>query len=74
MPDGDVETFHEDGRWHNRIESHGLIDESYDTKAEAIEAGRELARGLKVEHIVRDRNGRIGDRSSYGHDPRDIRG
>jgi hypothetical protein len=29
---------------------------------------------LKVEHIVRRMDGMIGERNSYGNDPRDIPG
>lgn len=75
MPAGDVETFHRDGAWHNRIEGEeGTIDGTHGTRAEAAAAGRTIARARRVEHIVRDLHGRIGDRSSYGHDPRDIPG
>lgn len=74
MPQGDVETFHQDGQWRNRIEGDRVLEESFGTKAEAVEAGRELARSRRVEHIIRNEDGRIGERSTYGKDPRDIRG
>jgi IS30 family transposase len=34
----------------------------------------DYARGHKVEHIIRNLNGRIGERNTYGHDPRNIPG
>ena len=74
MPQGDVETFHQGDKWRNRIEGDRVLEESYPTKAEAVEAGRELARSRKVEHIIRNENGQISERSTYGKDPRDIRG
>ncbi|MEV5340926.1 MULTISPECIES: DUF2188 domain-containing protein [Actinomycetes] len=75
MPTGDVETYHRDGAWHNRIEGTGVtVPESYVTKHEAVEAGREMARQRKVEHIIRNENGQIGERTSYGHDPRGVKG
>jgi hypothetical protein len=74
MPQGDVETFHQDGQWRNRIEGDHVLEESFETKAEAVEAGRELARSRRVEHIIRNEDGQIGERSTYGKDPRDIRG
>jgi hypothetical protein len=74
MPAGDVETFHKDDKWHNRIEgSQGTVG-TYDTKERAVEEGRDLARSSRVEHIVRNLDGTIGERSTYGHDPRDIPG
>ncbi|MCB1298395.1 MAG: DUF2188 domain-containing protein [Microthrixaceae bacterium] len=74
MPHGDVETFHQDGQWRNRIEGDQILEGSFETKAEAVDAGRELARSRQVEHIIRKENGQISDRSTYGEDPRDIRG
>ncbi|WP_309103085.1 DUF2188 domain-containing protein [Microbacterium sp.] len=75
MPAGDVETFHPGGAWWNRIEGGGqVIGHAFRTRAEAAAAGREVARARQVEHLVRDLEGRIGDRSTYGHDPRSIPG
>ncbi|NQX13731.1 DUF2188 domain-containing protein [Microbacteriaceae bacterium VKM Ac-2855] len=74
MPAGDVETFHHDGAWHNRIETDTDVLGSYPTKAAAVAAGREIARRRRVEHIIRNENGHIADRSTYGHDPRHIKG
>lgn len=75
MPRGDIETFHDDGRWANRREA---IDEHAwgyaDTKEEAIAAGRQVAKAEKVEHIIRNLDGTIGERNSYGKDPRNIKG
>jgi hypothetical protein len=74
MPRGDVETFHEGGAWHNKVEGTGELLGSYPLKSEAQDAGRAYAREHRVEHIIRNLDGRIGDRSTYGHDPRDIPG
>ena len=75
MPKGDVETFHENGAWHNRIEGTGeTIGGAHDTRDDAIAAGRDEAVRRGVEHIVHNLNGQIGDRSSHGNDPRNIPG
>ena len=66
MPQGDVETFHEDGAWHNRIEGQGGLLNTHTDKTTAVEAGRAEAR--------RRQAGTIGERNSYGHDPRDVPG
>jgi hypothetical protein len=74
MPEGDVETYHVDGKWRNRIQGNpGFLDE-FATRDQAVLAGRDRARELAVEHVVRNRDGTIGDRSSYGNDPRNIPG
>ncbi|QAY58750.1 DUF2188 domain-containing protein [Microbacterium protaetiae] len=74
MTEGDIETFHEDGVWRNRIEGHQVLDDRFERKSDAVEAGRDLAQVLRVEHIVRALHGRIVERTSYGHVPRDIPG
>jgi len=74
MPEGDVETYHSDGRWKNRIEGHGDLPADFETREEAVAAGREEARERRTEHIIRKLDGTIGDRHTYGRDPRDIPG
>jgi hypothetical protein len=75
MSAGDVETFHVDGQWWNRVEGQGDDRQGpYGTKDAAVEDGRDMARKLKVEHIIRGLDGRIHERNSYGNDPRNISG
>lgn len=74
MPRGDVETIYEGGSWHNRVEGTPEVLDTYPTKTEAQAAGREEARSRKVEHIIRNLDGQIGERNTYGHDPRNIPG
>ncbi|WP_083768101.1 MULTISPECIES: DUF2188 domain-containing protein [unclassified Nocardioides] len=40
MPEGDVETYHADGSWKNRIEGHGDLSATYDTREDAVWAGQ----------------------------------
>ena len=74
MPKGDVETFHQDAKWRNRIEGESTLPGEYDTKDPAVSAGRDEARSRKVEHIIRNLDGTIGERNTYGHDPRNVPG
>jgi len=74
MPAGDVETYRTDGKWRNRIEALDDVPGEHDTKAEAVRVGREESRERKVEHIIRNLDGTIGERNTYGHDPRNIPG
>lgn len=39
------------------------------TKAEAERFARQLGRGDQVEVFIQNRDGTIGQRESYGHDP-----
>lgn len=45
-----------------------------DRKDDAVKEGREQARQRRVEHIVKNLDGTIGERNSYGNDPRNIPG
>lgn len=42
----------------------------YRTQDEAAQAGRRTAKREQTEFVLKGRNGRIRDRSSYGSDPR----
>ena len=41
----------------------------FDTQSEAIARARDIARSQGSELYIHGRDGRIRDRSSYGHDP-----
>ncbi|MEV7552955.1 DUF2188 domain-containing protein [Amycolatopsis sp. NPDC089917] len=71
---GDVETYCENGQWKNKVEGGERATSTHGTKEEAVEAGREMAKERKVEHVIRNQDGTIAEKHSYGHDPRDIPG
>jgi hypothetical protein len=73
MPRGDIETFYEDGDWHNRTEGQGGLLSSYQDKELAVAHGRRLARDRQVEHIIRRLDGTIDDRHLYTDDARNAR-
>jgi hypothetical protein len=74
MPKGDIETYFESGIWKNKVEGSSRAANSAGTKAEAQAKGREMARSRKVEHIIRNKDGQIAARNTYGRDPRQIPG
>jgi hypothetical protein len=75
MPDGDIETYYEDGKWKNRVEGGQRASSTYETKADAQTDGRRMAKDREVEHIIRNKDGEIGQRNTYtGHDPRTTKG
>ena len=74
MPAGDIETYHINGKWRNRVEALGELPGAYATKEEAVRNGRDEARERKVEHLIRNLDGTIHERNTYGHDPRNIPG
>jgi hypothetical protein len=76
MPTGDIETYHEDGQWKNKVEGSGRAANVHQTKAEAQAQGREMAIERGVEHLIRNLDGTIGERNTYprSRDPRNIPG
>lgn len=74
MTKGDIETYNEGGVWKNRAQGNERASNTARTKAEAEAAGRQMAKDRKVEHIIKNLDGRIAQRNSYGNDPRTSEG
>ena len=53
--------------WWNK--SDGRVLSRHRLKSEAAAAGREIARGLRVEHTIHRKGGQISEKNSYGNDP-----
>jgi hypothetical protein len=47
----------------------GRVVSRHCLKDDAVEAGRAVARELKVEHTIHLSGGTIGEKNSYGNDP-----
>ena len=74
MAKGDIDTVpHGDG-WANRVEGNQRVSNTAKTKAAAQKQGREMARKARVEHHIHNKDGRVGQRNSYGNDPRRSKG
>jgi len=54
------------GGWGNRFEGSRRIMDRGPRKADVQKQGRERARKHKVEHIIQEADGTIGERNSYG--------
>ena len=69
-----VHVVHKQGNW--AVEEAGAAENArpFSTREEAIAEGKRIARQNKVELIVHREDGSIGERDSYGNDPRDIEG
>jgi hypothetical protein len=55
--------------WVIRREGNDRLISTHNTKEEAIDAARKLARNAKSELVIHSRDGRISSRDSYGSDP-----
>ena len=74
LPKGDVETYFENGRWKNKVQGNSRASNVHETRAEAVNAGREMARKRKVGHIIKSEGGTVQEHSNYGNDPRPVQG
>lgn len=59
---------HGDG-WAVRGEGNERVTRVFDRKQDAVAAGREIAKNQASELLIQKRDGTIGERRSYGHDP-----
>lgn len=70
MAQGFVHTAHAQGQWQNSLEAeNGTVLGNYETKAEAVAAGRAEAKRQQTEHVIHREDGSIEERNSYGGDP-----
>ncbi|WP_454171370.1 hypothetical protein [Microbacterium maritypicum] len=75
MAEGDIETFHRNGIWFNRIEGESqTLGSSFLSEAEAVKVGRSAAVARQVEHTVRSEEGPSVDSFSYDLHPRELIG
>jgi len=74
MADGFVHVVNEGGTWTVKVEGSQRPRSRHSTQADAISAGRTVARKAKTELLVHGRNRAIRERSSYGRDPRRRKG
>ena len=58
-----------DDKWAVRAEGSERATSIHGTQAEAIEAGREIARNQQKELVIHRPDGTIRDKDSYGNDP-----
>jgi hypothetical protein len=72
---GDVHVVRDNnGEWVVRIEGTARRRSTHKPQAEAARAGRDIARKSKAELLVHGRDGKIRERSTFGHDPRRTKG
>lgn len=67
-------TPHDSGGWANKRDGASRASSTHDTKAEAVAAGRQIAKNAGVEHLIHNKDGKIAERNSYGNDPHPPKG
>lgn len=69
MAKGDIVTYHEDGEWKSKVEGSSRAAHVGGNKTDQERVGRDMARERGVEHTIRNMDGTIGKKNSYGKDP-----
>lgn len=69
MAKGDISTYNEDGVWKSKVEGSTRAAHTGGTKAQQQAIGRKMAQQRGVEHTIRNLDGTIAEKNSYGHDP-----
>lgn len=63
---GDIETYCEDGQWKNKVTGNSRASKAdYGNKADAQADGRKMAIARGGEHIIKKRDGKIGEKNTY---------
>jgi hypothetical protein len=70
MSKADVHTVPHNEGWANRVEGNSRVSNTARTKAEAQAKGRQMAVKARVEDHIHKKDGTVGQRNSYGNDPR----
>ncbi len=64
----------DDGKWETKQEGADRASKIADTQAKSWEYTQQRAREEKGEAFLKDREGKIRERNTYGHDPKGIKG
>jgi len=64
-----IETYHEDGQWKSRRQGSERAFSVGGNKAEQSAEGRATAKRDGVEHTIKNMEGTISEKNSYGNDP-----
>ena len=65
MAQGWIHTIHSDGAWINEVEGSGPIGRRYDSRQDAVPAGRRHAMAERTDHLIHDLDGTVAEQNSY---------
>lgn len=63
-----------DGGWDVKKGGAERASKHFDTKQEAIDAGREISQNQNTEFYIHGKDGKIQQKDSHGHDPNPPKG
>lgn len=64
-----VETYYEDGQWKTKVQGSSRAAHAGGNKTDQEAIGRQMAQARQTEHTIKNMDGRIGKKNSYGNDP-----
>jgi hypothetical protein len=62
------------GSWAVQTDGTTRADSLHDRKSDAVTRGRELATNKQTELVIKNEDGKIAQKNSYGNDPRRSKG
>lgn len=62
------------GGWDVKVGGGEKAIKHTDTKQEAVDAARQISQNQKSELVIHNKDGKIGQKDSHGHDPKDVKG
>ena len=62
------------GGWDVRRAGADRASGHFDTKQQAVDAGRDISRNQGTEFRIHNKDGKISQTDSHGNDPRNIKG
>jgi hypothetical protein len=69
MPDPVYDVSPSDGDWEVKRRGGKRATRVFDRKADAVQFGRDLAKGQKGQLVIRKQDGTIQEERTYGDDP-----
>jgi uncharacterized protein YdaT len=58
-----------DGGWDVKKSGSNRASGHFDTKRDAVDAGRKISRNQGTEFVIHDKDGKIQQKDSHGNDP-----
>jgi hypothetical protein len=62
------------GGWDVKVGGGEKAIKHTDTKQSAVDIARQISQNQKSELVIHNKDGKIGQKDSHGHDPKDVKG
>jgi len=62
------------GGWDVKVGGGEKAIKHTETKQPAVDIARQISQNQKSELVIHNKDGKIGQKDSHGHDPKDVKG